>query len=57
MKDAKQGSGFSQSEREKRAAEARKRGGRNSPHIGTKVVDIYLPVREYSPDRVRPWEM
>ena len=40
------------------ASERRSRGGRAAARKrGGKQVDSYLPVRSYSPERVRPWEM
>ena len=45
------------SDREKHLAECRSRGGNNGCKRGNKVFDIYLPMKPYSPERVKPWEM
>lgn len=44
--------------RQRRAKEARARGGDAMKRKGrASKVDSYLPVRPYSKERVRPWEM
>jgi len=45
------------SEREERLMRSRRRGGENGSRRGYKVLDSYLPVRPYSPERAKPWEM